>query len=507
MKSMGKNIISVFLLMVIFLGAAGCVQVVEQSTSTLDEGDSVDYFRDITKIPRPSGYEDKMREYLIIFAKNHNLTWKTDDAGNLLITQPTASTGATKVILQAHMDMVPVAIEGKDFDFKTQSIPVIEKDGWFTTDGTTLGADDGCGIAIIQSILSSSTYPNLEISGLFTVEEEIGMKGAAEVNPDFLQGDILINLDNTNTDEIIISSAGGQLISVEFSPEQLNADTGLSWYQLTLDGLEGGHSGEDIDKNRGNAICIAANFLSQLDGVTLASFEGGTSGTAIPSSVSALFGVPSEIDVASLSSAYETEIKKSISDKNISLSLKKVSSPNKSWGREFTKKLLSALTTIPDGVYTHDESGHVQSSSNLGILKNEEGKIKMYIPIRSSVDTETKEIAEKIAGIMKSAGAEVSLSEVVSGWKADRDMQLVKLAENTYEQLFSEKLKVSGIHAGVEAGTFSQINPKLEIISAGITHTGAHTPDEKVSVEDLQQSELFIRTLLENIQNNWKSKK
>jgi len=466
---------------------------------------SVEYFREICGIPHPSGHNEKMREYLIAFAKEHRLPYRIDNAGNLLIIREGLK-NSPRIIIQAHMDMVPAVQPGIHFNFETDAIPLIEEDGWFKTEGTTLGADDGSGVAIILSLLEEpeEKYKNVTILGLFTVDEEISMVGARVVEPDFLNADALINLD-INVDFVLgVGSAGIVSAFFEIPVTSDPANQNLVWYNLTVSGLEGGHSGGDIDKNRANALKLAAEILSQMPDTILSSLKGGVADNVIAPKAQVIFGVPSNIPAIEQTEKFFKTAKETYSDPNLSITIEKTECPKLSYTKELSNAIVSVISKFQQGVLGRDEKGSVWTSANFGGIHEEGKKIKVMMSTRSGNNDKLTESTNTIQELFASYGFTCVSAARSNAWEGMDDSQLAVLANKTYTSLFGTPMIVLKFHAGNECSWFSTINPKLPCIACGPTYFGLHTPNERMSIDALEKEEKFIHALVDKIETDWK---
>ncbi|HJJ28831.1 MAG TPA: beta-Ala-His dipeptidase [Methanocorpusculum sp.] len=494
----GKILLLLGLIVCACLICAGCVaeqtsdkqaaDTQDRDTQTQDTQNTMselDYFYEINKIPRPSGNTAPMQEYLISFAKKNNLEYLKDETGNILIKHP--GTSKKSIILQGHQDMVPAVETGYTFDFTKDSIETYIEDGWIHAKHTTLGADDGAGVAIILTALTSPELKDYTISGLFTVDEETTMAGAENINPAWLNADALLNIDNEITGETIISSAGGTLATAKFTPECVPAPAGTKWYQLEISGLLSGHSGDDIDKGRLNAILLAADFLSGLDDVKLASISGGSVHNAIPGSAGAVFATSKDVDAyakAWLESHYTA------SDPDLDITVAAVDAPEKMYAPAFTEKFLETLCTIPDGVLESDAYG-VITSSNTGVITNDGTSLSIESYTRGTNDSKHQEIADEIADSMKKAGADAETEFLCPGWSVSGETEFMQTAKKAYLKLTGKQLALVSTHSGLECGYFAEKNPELMILSIGPTIENPHTINERMNLDSFTETKDF----------------
>lgn len=473
--------------------------------------DSAAYFAEITQVPRPSKHEEKIRAYLCAFAQANGLPCTEDAIGNILITRPAAPKleEAPTVVLQAHMDMVPEAEAGKKFDFLTQPLSIFVCEGWMHADGTTLGADDGAGMALMLSALTAEdedlTVGRLEC--LFTVDEEEGMTGAVNLSPDMLSGTILLNLDHEDGDSILTGCAGGVISEAFFTPETEPAGADRVWFRLTVSGLLSGHSGIDIAAGRANALKIAAGFFAESDGAVPASFTGGTKSNVIPKEADVLFSVAhgDEARLEAAFAAYERRLKTAYShtDAGITLRLERAEAPQGAvWTEEFARRFVRALHECPSGVleFADERRKQVLTSTNLAAAANlPDGRISVLSLQRSADDTKRDACAAGVAAVFEKAGAEVKQYGRFPGWLLPKEAPLIQKAAAVYERLSGRKPNCITTHGGVECGMIQGIYPHMQIISLGPTILGCHTPEEQLSLESLKETERFLFALLREL--------
>ena len=453
------------------------------------------YFDEILTIPRPSKKEEKIRDFLINFAGEHKLEYKVDKAGNLLITKP-ASQGLEKkktAVLQSHMDMVCEKNTDVIHDFnKDPIIPVVEGN-WITASGTTLGADDGIGIASQMAILASDSIEHGPLECLFTVDEETGLTGAMALEPNFFNGSILLNLDSEDEGELFIGCAGGIDTVATFKYKTRIFPAGHVAAKVRVLGLKGGHSGDEIHKSPGgNSNKILNRFLwnaSKNYGVRLSSFDGGNLRNAIPREAEAIISVP--IKEWGKLENYFAEYNKIIKDElsntepDIRLSLKKTSAPEIVLTKKSQSRLFSSLYACPHRVikWSDDVEKMVETSTNLASVKFKDNKrIEITTSQRSSVESAKKDIADRVEAIFDAMGARVRHTDGYPGWTPNPDSEIVKITAASYKDLFNEEPVISAIHAGLECGLFLDKYPDLDMISFGPTIKRAHSPDEKIHI-------------------------
>ena len=458
------------------------------------------YFSEIVCVPRPSKKEQKIINYLVKFAEEQKLQYKVDAAGNIIIYKPAAKGLENKetVILQSHVDMVCEKNADTHHDFLSDPIiPYVDGD-WVKAKGTTLGADDGIGVAAMMAVLSDNTLQHGPLECLFTVDEETGLTGAFELSPDVLTGKILINLDSEDEGELFIGCAGGKDTAITFPLElKREINSSDSSYLISVTGLRGGHSGDDIHRGYGNAIKIMSEILNDLAkqlSININRFEGGNLRNAIPREAFAAIKV-SGADKPEILKYFET-IQTNLPEKwkavepGLKISYDPVTDPEYYLEPGFQQKLLDALLECPNGViaWSKEIKDLVETSTNLASIKFIEGKhIEITTSQRSASDSAKNEIAEKVAQVFKARGGEAIHSKGYPGWKPNTSSKLVKITANSYRSLFKQEPLVKAIHAGLECGLFLEKYPDLDMISFGPTIKGAHSPDERLHIPSVKK--------------------
>jgi dipeptidase D len=467
------------------------------------------YFEEILEIPRLSKNEDKIIDYLNQFAKKNKLVFKNDISGNCLITKPATAGFENRqtVILQSHIDMVGEKLLEVEHDFGKDPIVAYEKDGWITARGTTLGADDGIGIAASLAILTSEDISHGPLECLFTVDEETGMTGAFGIEEDFLQGKILLNLDSEDEGELFIGCAGGIDTIGRFEKKTKEVHEKSLAYRFIIEGLQGGHSGDEIHKGFGNSIKLMNLVLWRLDKkikMNIASFEGGKLRNAIPRESSATI-VLSEFldgDFKNIIEEINTEISTELKDiePGFKLSYEEVPIPESCFKRSFQRRLMNMLYACTHGVvaWCQDIEGLVETSTNLAVVKNDGDFIEVVTSQRSSNEFSKIEISDRIEALFLLAKGEVKHSDGYPGWNPDVNSAILKVAEDRYNKLFNSAPEVKAIHAGLECGLFLEKYPDLDMISFGPTIKGAHTPEERIDIQSVSKFWDFLVDLLKN---------
>lgn len=469
------------------------------------------YFEEICQVPRPSKKEEKIRQYLLDFARKNKLEAHTDKIGNVLIKKP-ASNGmeqAPIVILQTHMDMVCEKNSDKEFDFDNDAIEPVIVDGWVKANGTTLGADCGIGIAAQLAVLSSKKLKHGPVECLITVDEETGLTGAFNLQPGFLSGSVLLNLDSEDEGELFIGCAGGIDTLATFHYQQKEPNKNAVALKVSVSGLLGGHSGDDIHKNRGNANKILNRFLwnwNQKFAIQLAEFNGGNLRNAIAREAYAILTVPPEkkdeilISFNKIASSLKDEFQ--FTEPKLAISCDKTELPEFVVDTDTQNKLLNAVYACPHGVLEMSSrmEGMVETSTNLASVKFiDNNKISVTTSQRSEIESRKYYAAETVKSVFNLAGATVKHSDGYPGWTPNPDSKVVKITVDSYKKLFGKEPIVRSIHAGLECGLFLKKYPGLDMVSFGPTIKGAHSPDERLDISTTEKFWIHLVDVLENI--------
>ena len=468
-------------------------------------------FAKINEIPRPSKREEKIIEYLKKFGEERGLETVVDETGNVIIRKG-ATPGYEKkktVILQSHMDMVCEKLVDIEFDFDNDPIQTYVDGEWLAAKGTTLGADDGIGCAIEMAILDSNDIEHGPLECVFTRDEETGLTGAEGMKPGFMTGDMLINLDSEDEGQIFVSCAGGRSTTAKFRYEKENAPEGLFFMKASLKGLVGGHSGDDINKKRGNALKIIARFLYLVQekyGLRLASFNAGKLHNAIPRDGMAIFGVPADKkeNVKADWNVFAAEVADEyhVTEKSMQFSMESTDS-EKVLPLETSTKLIRALQAVDNGVFAmcQDEAlaWMVETSNNVASVETTDTEVTIVSSQRSNVMSALDNQAATIKALFQLAGAEVVQGDGYPAWKMNPDSKLTAIAVEKYKKLFGKEPKVLGIHAGLECGLFSEKDPNLDMVSFGPTLRGVHSPDERLHIPTVQMVWDHLLEILKSI--------
>jgi dipeptidase D len=468
------------------------------------------HFADLNAVPRPSKKEERVIQFMVDFGKSLGLPTEVDHIGNVFIRKP-ASTGMeerTPVVLQAHLDMVHQKNNDTDFDFNTQGIDMYVDDDWVKARGTTLGADNGMGVAYIMAVLSSSDIAHPAIDALFTIDEETGMTGALELKGGMLNGKILLNIDTEDDDELTIGCAGGIDINATRKVTMEAAPADSTTYQITVRGLSGGHSGMDIHKGLGNANKLMNRVLDRLgSAVRLAHLDGGGLRNAIPRESVATVVVPnaSVSDMNSSLGSIQRELaaEHATTDPNLELLCVPVKNASSVVSSDFQESLITALYANPNGIYrmSPDIEGLVQTSNNTARVLLEDGQLTVLCLTRSSVESEKMDLARAIARNFESIGCAVDCTGSYPGWTPNPKSAILSTMSGLYRELYKEEPRVNACHAGLECGILGTNYPEMELISFGPNIRGAHSPDEKCQISSVQKSWNFFLATLENIPN------
>ncbi len=468
-------------------------------------------FDEVTKVPRPSCHEEQIRNFLIEFAKKHNVSVKTDECGNVLMHKD-ATPGfenAPTVILQAHMDMVAEKNGGVEHDFLKDPIDTYIDGDWVKARGTTLGADNGIGIAAAMAVMIDPTLKHGPVEALFTVNEEIGLEGAQNLGDDMLGGNILLNLDSEDDGEIFVGCAGGIDTTAWFEYKRSLAPDHFSYMKISVSGLLGGHSGGDIHLGRANANKLVARFLwacSQKWNLELVEFDGGNLRNAIPREAHAVFGIETKLadEIKEALCAYAKEIEKEYAgiEPSVNITIEETDKPEYCIDQATSIALARALYCAPHGVISmsHDIEGLVETSTNLAAVKMEsDNRIKVTTSQRSSVESRKYDIAGQVEAVFQLAGAKVEHSDGYPGWAPNMNSPIMKIAADAYEELFGVKPAIKAIHAGLECGLFLAKYPHLDMVSFGPTMTGVHSPDEQLLIPTVEKFWRHLCLTLEKV--------
>ena len=466
-------------------------------------------FAKVCSVPHPSHHLEQITKLVVDFGKSLGLETLTDKAGNVLIRKPaTAGMEDRKVIvLQAHLDMVPQKNNSVKHDFEKDPIKTIVDSEWLRADQTTLGADNGIGVAAIMAVLESKNLKHGPIAALFTTDEETGMYGAFGLQPDWIKGDILLNLDSEDEGELFIGCAGGLDASINWKFKPLPTAPDDIALKVTVSGLKGGHSGLDIILGRANANKLLFRFLKEAISsyeARLSEVEGGNMRNAIPREGWAIITIPEESkkDIVNLAKEYEALFNEEYKDieNKITISVEEVDTPDNIIPEQIQDDFINAVTGCPNGVFRMIPTipNIVETSMNLSIIRANTEKIEIHCLLRSSVDSKKEELASMVDSIFTLAGAKVEFSGGYSGWNPNTNSPILHAMKETYKKEFNKEPKVQVVHAGLECGIIGATEPNLDMISFGPTIRHPHSPDEKVNIKSVGDFWHFLTKSLEN---------
>ena len=476
----------------------------------LQPSDVFKCFAQVNQIPRPSKKEEQMIDFLLDFGKKLNLETRRDDAGNVIICKP-ATPGMEDrqtIVLQSHMDMVCEKNKDVDFDFTKDAIQTYVDGEWMKAKGTTLGADDGIGVAMEMALLESTDIKHGPLECVFTRDEETGLTGAEGMQSDFMSGRLLINLDSEDVGEIFVSCAGGCRTFAQFDYEEEAIPEGFFTFSLAIKGLTGGHSGDDIDKKRANANKLLARFLylsQQKYDLRLVDIQAGGLHNAIPREAWCLCAIPTKykesitVDWNLFQADVEEEY--SVTEKSMRFILESETPAATAINKDCSQRLIRALQAVDNGVYAVcQDLDLVETSSNLASIHKvpETKTIDVNSSQRSSIYSARINMANTFAAVFELAGAKVDIGEGYPGWKMNPNSEILRIAVEQHKKLFKKEPIVRGIHAGLECGLFSEKFPGMDMISMGPTLRGVHSPDEKLHIPTVQMVWDHLLAILEN---------
>ncbi|HIX85730.1 MAG TPA: aminoacyl-histidine dipeptidase [Candidatus Parabacteroides intestinigallinarum] len=469
------------------------------------------YFYELTRIPRPTGHMEAVTRFMTAFGEGLGLETLQDEVGNVLIRKPATPgmEGRKTVTLQAHLDMVPQKNASTRHDFEKDPIDAYIDGEWVTARDTTLGADDGMGVALAMAVLADKSLRHGPIEALFTIDEEQAMDGAFGLKPNFLKGDILLNCDSEKEGELFVGCAGGADMNISF---QFKEDTyipeGDVAVKVSLTGLKGGHSGVDIHLGRANANKLMFRFLKEAVrdyGARLASVEGGSLRNAIPREAFAVVTIPGDNVEAlwELVADYQDTFREEYKgiEEGIHFTAEMAELPATLIPEEIQDDFINAIEGCQNGVISmlHDFPGTVESSSNLAVVRTSNELIEISILVRSSSESRKYAICSSLESIFALAGAKVEETGGYNGWQPDIDSPILRLARTTYKDIFGKEPEVKVMHAGLECGIIQGAYPKMDMISIGPDLEHPHSPDERVNIQSVEKVWKFITTTLERL--------
>ncbi len=467
------------------------------------------YFEEISKVPRCSGEEKGVSDFLVKFAKDNNLEVIQDDVFNVIIKKP-ATPGyenAPGVILQGHMDMVCVKTKEAVHDFSKDPIKLKYIDDMIYADGTSLGADNGIAVAIAMAVMTDENAKHPALEALITVDEETGMTGAKNINPEHISGKILINLDSEEEGKLLVSCAGGSRVMFNIDPKWEKAPNDCESYTVSISGLMGGHSGGEIDKERGNSNKLLGRVLHDVYKVIpfdIAYIRGGSKANVIPSDSSAvIFLKPNDLEeiknkILKWDSVLKSEL--AFSDPNVTVSIIKADETYNKVCKS-TEKILDLLVAVPNGVQSMSKSmeGLVESSLNTGVLTTDEKYISIEFSVRSSVSTRKDYTKEQLEIIAKLADIGFVADGDYPAWAYNPNSKIREICQKVYKNKYGKEPEIVAIHAGVECGLFGEIFPDLDMISMGSDAFDAHTTNEHVSISSTKRTYEYLLAILEEL--------
>lgn len=468
-----------------------------------------DCFAEINKIPRPSHKEQKMGAFLVDFGKKHGLETLQDSTGNVLIRKP-ATKGMENLkttVLQSHMDMVCEKEAGLNFDFEKDAIQTYIDGDWLKAKGTTLGADDGIGVAMQLAILADDTIQHGPLECLFTVCEEEGLNGAMGLEAGFIKADYLINLDSEDEGLIFVSCAGGANTKATFNVDLEDTPANQFFFKIQISGLTGGHSGDDIEKKRANANKLLARLLEAFKkyDIRIADIQSGGLHNAIPRDGYAVACIPTQfkenlrVDFNVMTAEFEEEF--SATEQNMRFKLESTQPTTKVIDKTSGNNLITALVSVPNGVLAMDQNipDFVETSSNLASIHLNKDKVNIVTSQRSNIMSARKNASAMVRGVFSLAGADAETGEGYPGWKLDPNSPLLSITVEAYKRLFAKDPEIRAIHAGLECGLFSLKYPHVDMVSFGPTLRGVHSPEERLLIPTVQKVWEHLLETLKNI--------
>ena len=465
-------------------------------------------FSDLNAVPRGSKKEEKVIAFMVDFGKKLGLDTIIDPIQNVIIKKPATPGMEDKktIVMQSHLDMVHQKNGDTIFDFDKEGIKMIIEDGWVTADGTTLGADNGLGVAAIMSVLESSDIAHPAIEALFTIDEETGMTGAKGLQAGYLEGEILLNLDTEEDTELDIGCAGGIDVTAtkKYEEEELSGDHPA--YKISIKGLRGGHSGMDIHRGFGNANKIMNSiFEATQDYINISEIQGGSLRNAIPRESFATV-ICNTADIIEFNSKFKkatTKIKEDFAEiePNLVIDFEETKNSKKAISKEEQTHLIHAINNAHNGVYrmSKEMKGLVEASNNIAKINLKDGKIQIDCLTRSSVEESKTEVANQLKGAFEKEGYEVEFSGSYPGWSPNSNSPILTVMEDLYESIFDKKADVVACHAGLECGILGTNYPEMDMISFGPTIKGAHSPDERANIASAQKFWKYLLEILKNI--------
>ncbi|HED08705.1 MAG TPA: aminoacyl-histidine dipeptidase [Ignavibacteria bacterium] len=470
-------------------------------------------FSEIANVPRPSKKEEKIREYMRGLLNSLNINFKEDKVGNIVANVPATQgyENAPTVVLQGHVDMVCEKNNEIQHDFENDPIKLVVDGDWLKADGTTLGSDNGVGVAAALALITDSNTVHGPLEILMTIDEETGLTGASNLEPGFISGKILLNLDSEEDGAFYVGCSGGFDTVAEFDIDRTNNPEGNRNYKLVVTGLKGGHSGLDIEKGRGNAIKILSRTLNVLEstGFYIVKIEGGNLRNAIPREAEAIISIDpaNENEAMQVVENFQKDVynEYKTADGGLKINLQALDDNiDKVFGNDFKNKIVNTLMALPHGVIamSQDIPGLVETSTNVATIHTEGDLLKLGTSQRSSINSANKYIASNVKAIFTLAGARVETSDGYPGWKPNLDSAILKTSKEVFKELFNNEPKIKAIHAGLECGILEGKNPGLDMVSFGPTIEGAHSPDERVNIKTVEKFYDLLKGILKKVAEN-----
>jgi len=481
-----------------------------QAIKNLEPQSLWSHFADLNAVPRASKKEERVIQFIVDFAKSLNLKYIVDEVGNVIVKKP-ATPGMEDrqvIVLQSHLDMVHQKNADTNFDFDKEGIKMLVDNDWVRADGTTLGADNGIGVATIMAVLSSDTIKHPAVEALFTIDEETGMTGALGLKGGLLEATIMLNLDTEDDEELTIGCAGGIDVTAKGKYEMMDTLESSSGFKISVSGLSGGHSGMDIHKGLGNANKLMNRILLAISKeikLFVSTIDGGGLRNAIPRESFAEITIDKGDEDAfkKIISVLSQTIKEEhdTTDAELEIEIQSITSPNKVATSEFLFQFLRSVYSCPNGIYrmSPDIADLVQSSNNLARVLLKEGGYEVLCLTRSSVDSEKMDLAQAVASGFEMMGAEVTHSGTYPGWTPKPKAAIIKMMSDLYTEMFDGEPHVNACHAGLECGILGTNYPGMDMISFGPNIRGAHSPDERVQISSVQKYWKYFLNVLERI--------
>jgi dipeptidase D len=467
------------------------------------------HFEAITKIPRASGNEAAARQYILDQARKLGLETQQDETGNLVVRKPArrGRENAVPTLLQGHLDMVCEKNEGTPHDFSKDPIRVVRRDGWLYADGTTLGSDNGIGVAASLAVMESTDIAHGPLEFVYTIDEETGLTGATKFAKGMLKSKYFLNLDNEEKGTLCIGCSGGVNTVARLKVASRPTPSGAA-YRVKVFGLKGGHSGVDIHLGRGNAIRILGNALQRIIErlpVDIADIKGGSAHNAIPREASAIVVLESsrEKDLRSLLADFAAETQTDLGnfDPGVNLSVEPASAPAQVLDKGNAKRVVDALAVAPHGVLamSPDVPGLVQNSTNLATISIKNGQAEIVTSQRSAIATSRDASRRLVESVFRIAGFEVEHDEGYPGWKPEPDSDIVKTCKSVYKKTFGSEPRLIAMHAGLECGVIGEKYPGMQMISFGPQIESPHSPNERVEIDSVAEFWKYLKAVLENL--------